>query len=236
MKAVILAGGRGTRLAPYTVVFPKPLMPLGDIPILEVVIRQLQRYGFDDVTMAVGHLAGLIVAYFNDGGRFGVRIRYSREESPLGTAGPLTLISDLNDTFLVMNGDVLTTLDLSELYDHHRQNGAAATIAMHERSVRIDLGVIESDEANQVVGYIEKPTYDYRVSMGIYIFEPRVLEYIPRGKRFDFPDLVLRLLEAGERVMGYPYDGYWLDIGRVDDYAQAIEEFERMRDLFLPQE
>ncbi len=233
MKAVILAGGKGTRLAPYTVVFPKPLMPLGDTPILEVVIRQLRRHGFDDVIMAVGHLAELIMAYFNDGRRFGVRISYSKEETPLGTAGPLALIPGLDETFLVMNGDVLTTLDYSELVRYHHQSGAIATIAMHERAVRIDLGVIESDETNRVIGYIEKPTYQYRVSMGIYVFDPRVLRYIPRGERLDFPDLVLKLLAAGERVMGYPYDGYWLDIGRADDYAQAAEEFARLRSQFL---
>jgi NDP-mannose synthase len=235
MKAVILAGGKGTRLAPYSVVFPKPLMPLGDVPILEVVIRQLQHYGFGQVTMAVGHLAELIMAYFEQGSRFGVSITYSREEQPLGTAGPLTLIPGLSETFLVMNGDVLTTLDYGALYRHHCQSGAAATIAMHERSVQIDLGVIESDETDRIVDYIEKPTYHYRVSMGVYVFEPRVLSYIPQNERMDFPDLVLRLLQAGELVMGYPYDGYWLDIGRVDDYAQAVEEFARLRPVFLPE-
>lgn len=236
MKAVILAGGKGTRLAPYTVVFPKPLMPLGDTPILEVVVHQLRRHGFDDIIMAVGHLAELIMAYFNDGRRFGVRISYSKEETPLGTAGPLALIPGLDETFLVMNGDVLTTLDYGELVRYHHRSGAIATIAMHERAVRIDLGVIESDEANRVIGYIEKPTYQYRVSMGIYVFDPRVLRYIPRGERLDFPDLVLKLLAAGEQVMGYPYDGYWLDIGRADDYAQAAEEFARLRSQFLPGE
>ena len=236
MKAVILAGGKGTRLAPYTIVFPKPLMPLGDMPIMEIVIRQLERYHFNEITLAVGYLAELIMAYFDDGSRFGVHIRYSKEEQPLGTAGPLPLIPGLDETFLVMNGDVLTTLDFGELYRHHRQNGAIATIAMHERSAKINLGVIESDETNRIIGYIEKPTYHYRVSMGLYIFEPRVLDYIPRGERLDFPDLVLQLLEAGERVMGYPYDGYWLDIGRPDDYAQATDEFEQLRNLFLPEE
>ncbi|RMH01182.1 MAG: nucleotidyltransferase family protein [Chloroflexi bacterium] len=236
MKAVILAGGKGTRLAPYTIVFPKPLMPLDDMPILEVVIRQLSHYGFKDITMAVGHLAELIMAYFSDGSQFGVKIQYSREDVPLGTAGPLSLIPDLNEPFIVMNGDVLTTLNFAELYRYHRQRGGIATIAMHRRSVNIDLGVIKHDVSNRIVDYIEKPTYHYQVSMGIYVFDPHVLTYIPGGERLDFPELVLRLLQAGETVIGYPYDGYWLDIGRTDDYAQASEEFGKLRHLFLPEE
>lgn len=235
MKAVILAGGKGTRLAPYTVVFPKPLMPLGNIPILEVVIRQLRHYGFTDITLAVGYLAELIMAYFGDGENFGVRIRYSKEDKPLGTAGPLSLIPDLDETFLMMNGDVLTTLNYNELYHRHQASGAMATIAMHKRAVKIDLGVIESDPDNRVVGYIEKPTYHYQVSMGVYVFEPSVLAYIPQGECLDFPDLVLQMMKSGEYVKGYPYDGYWLDIGRTDDYAQAAEEFERLRSQFLPE-
>jgi NDP-sugar pyrophosphorylase family protein len=235
MKAIILAGGKGTRLAPYTIVFPKPLMPLDDIPILEVIIRQLSYYRFTDITMAVGHLAELIMAYFNDGARFGVDIRYSKEPKPLGTAGPLALLPGLDETFMVMNGDVLTMLDFSALYRYHQQSGAIATIAMHKRSVKIDLGVIESDAQNLITGYIEKPTYHYQVSMGIYLFEPRVLQFIPPGERLDFPDLVLKLLAAGEKVHGYPYEGYWLDIGRPDDYAQAVEEFTRLRKQFIPE-
>ncbi len=236
MKAVILAGGKGTRLAPYTTVFPKPLMPLVDTPILEVVIRQLKFYGITQITLAVGHLAELLMAYFGDGERFGVHIEYSRESSPLGTAGPLALIDGLDDTFLVMNGDVLTTMNYLDLAGFHRKKGAAATIAMHERSVKIDLGVIESDVDQRITGYIEKPTIHYRVSMGVYIFDPQVLALIEPGQKLDFPDLVLKLIQQGSVVMGYPFDGYWLDIGRTDDYAQASEEFARLRHLFLPQE
>lgn len=233
MRAVILAGGKGARLAPYTVVFPKPLMPLDDTPILEVVIRQLRRHGCDEIVMCVGHLAELIMAFFGDGSRFGLPISYSREEQPLGTAGPLALIPGLDETFLVMNGDVLTTLDYGDLLRYHRQRAAAATIAMHRRTVKIDLGVIESDASQRITDYIEKPSYHYQVSMGVYVFEPRVLGYIPAGQRLDFPDLVLKLLAAGELVMGYPFDGYWLDIGRPDDYAAAVEEFARLREQFL---
>jgi NDP-sugar pyrophosphorylase family protein len=236
MKAVILAGGKGTRLKPYTTVFPKPLVPIDDMPILEIVIRQLKFFGFKEVTMCVGHLAELLVAYFGDGSRQGVKIEYSREESPLGTTGPLALIPGLTETFLVMNGDVLTTLDFGSLLSYHQQAGAVATIAMHERSQKIDFGVIEANDKNELIGYIEKPVYDYRVSMGIYIFEPSVLNYIRPGERLDFPDLVQLLLQNRQRVIGYPYAGYWLDIGRPDDYERAVNEFSSLRSEFLREE
>lgn len=211
-------------------------MPIDDMPILEVVIRQLKRAGIVDIVMAVGHLAELLEAYFGDGRRWGVRISYSREDVPLGTAGLLALITGLDETFLVMNGDVLTTLDYSTLVAAHRGGDAVATITTHLRDVKIDLGVIETDQDQRLTNYIEKPTYHYRVSMGIYVFEPAVLAHIPRGERLDFPDLILRLLAAGQPVQSYPFDGYWLDIGRPDDYEQAIEEFGRLRSQFLPEE
>jgi NDP-sugar pyrophosphorylase family protein len=235
MKAVILAGGKGTRLKPYTAVFPKPLVPIGYIPILEVVIRQLRSHGFTEVIMAVGHLAELLMAYFGDGSRFGLHINYSREEIPLGTVGPLAQIADLSDTFLVMNGDVLTTLNYRELLMHHRRSGAQATIATHERSVKIDFGVVESNAQEDLTNYVEKPSFHYRVSMGVYVFEPAILSLIAPGQRLDFPDLVHLLLQSGRKVVSYPYDGYWLDIGRPDDYEQASEEFTRLRHQFLPE-
>jgi NDP-sugar pyrophosphorylase family protein len=233
MRAVILAGGKGTRLAPYTSVLPKPLMPVGDMPILEIVISQLERRGITQITLAVGHLATLLQTFFGDGSRYGVQIDYAFEEQPLGTAGPLALIPGLDEPFIVMNGDVLTTLDYSALMQYHRRQQACATIAMHKREVHIDLGVIEMDGGNRIRGYIEKPRYDYRVSMGIYVFEPCVIPYIPVGEYFDFPNLIHRLLESGEIVVGYPYNGYWLDIGRPDDYTQAVQDFESMRSEFL---
>lgn len=236
MRAVILAGGKGTRLAPYTTVFPKPLVPIGDMPILEIVVRQLRRAGVRRITMAVGHLAELLMAFFGDGSRFGVQVDYSREDQPLGTAGPLALLDGLEDTFLVMNGDILTTLDYMALVAYHRDQQAAATVAMHQRSVKIDLGVIEVNQQNHIVRYIEKPTYNYHVSMGIYVFEPVVLRYIERSVRLDFPELIWKLLANNQPVLGYPYDGYWLDIGRPDDYARAVEEFEQMRRQLLPEE
>ncbi len=234
MKAVILAGGKGTRLRPYTTILPKPLMPIGDMPILEILLRQMKRAGVDEAVLTVGHLAELLRLFFQDGERLGLRIRYSYEDAPLGTAGPLALVDGLDKTFLVANGDVLTTLPLANLLGHHRLSGAAATIAMHRRQVHIDLGVIQQDEAGRVTGYIEKPTYDFMVSMGIYVFEPRVLGYIPRDAYLDFPDLVKRLIAAGEVVSGYSFDGYWQDLGRPDDYERAIEDFDRMKAEFLP--
>jgi NDP-mannose synthase len=236
MRVVILAGGKGTRLAPYTLTFPKPLMPLGSIPILEVVIRQLKHHGYKEITLAVGHLSELLEAYFKDGKKLGVRIDYSKEKHPLGTAGPLTLISGLNEPFLVMNGDILTDLNYQDLFAYHLEKGAAATIATYNRSVQIDLGVIEKDDRYTITNYHEKPTYHFDISMGVYVFSPLVLNYIPRAEPFDFPDLVLRLLSAGEMVLSYPFSGYWLDIGRPDDYAQACEIFEHNHKLFLPGE
>ncbi|HZW04153.1 MAG TPA: sugar phosphate nucleotidyltransferase [Anaerolineaceae bacterium] len=235
MKAVILAGGKGTRLAPYTKILPKPLMPIGDMPVLEVLIRQIVHAGVDEVVLTVGHLAELLQAFFNDGKQYGCKIRYSFEEEPLGTAGPLAMVGGLTETFLVLNGDVLTTLKVGDLVRFHKEQGAIATIAMHRRQVKVDLGVIQCNGGSEVVGYIEKPVYDYSVSMGIYVFEPAVLEYIPPGKFLDFPNLVHKLLGAGERVVGYPFSGYWQDLGRQDDYEQAAADFERMRAEFLPE-
>lgn len=232
MRAVILAGGKGTRLAPYTTVLPKPLMPIGDMPILEIVLRQLAHHGFNEVTLAVGHLAELLMAYCGNGEKFGVKIDYSREEEPLGTAGPISLIPNLNETFLVMNGDLLSTLDYSAMWKYHRERGAIATLASYRREVKIDLGVIESKEG-WVKDYIEKPTYQYSVSTGVYLFEPAILKYIEYGKRLDLPELVLRLLKGNQTVAAYNFDGYWLDIGRHDDYEKAVDEFTRQRDRFI---
>ena len=233
MRAVILAGGKGTRLAPYTTILPKPLMPIGDMPILEIVIRQLAHHGVREITLAVGHLAELLMAYCGNGEKFGLRIDYSREETPLGTAGPISLIPNLDETFLVMNGDLLSTLDYSAMWKYHRERGAIATLASYRRDIKIDLGVIAAEDG-WVKDYIEKPIYHYSVSTGIYIFEPAVLQYIERGQHFDLPELVLRLLKEGQKVNVYDFDGYWLDIGRHDDYETAIEEFLLHRQEFLP--
>jgi NDP-sugar pyrophosphorylase family protein len=233
MKAVILAGGKGTRLAPYTRVFPKPMMPIGDKAILEILLHQMKRAGVSDVVLTVGHMAGLMRAFFQNGEHLGLNICYSLEEHPLGTAGPLAFIEGLDDTFLVANGDVLSTLNIRDLVDFHHRNGGVVTIATHHRQVHIDLGVIHANGGNVIVGYEEKPTLDYHVSMGLYVFEPGALQYIPRGEYLDFPDLIQKLLGAGEKVLSYSFDGYWQDLGRPDDYEQAVNDYENMREQFL---
>ena len=233
MQAVIMAGGKGTRLAPYTTVFPKPLMPIGEMPILEIVIRQLKKHGFTRIVLAVGHLAGLIEAYFGDGSKWGVKIKYSREEKPLGTAGPLSLIDDLDENFLVMNGDLLTDIDYSDLMGFHMENGALSTICMYTKDVPISLGVLELDREGNIVDYIEKPTLKYKVSMGIYIFNKKILEHIEKGIYLDFPVLIKNLINKGENIRGYNFNGYWMDIGRHEDYSRVLEEFESMKDQLL---
>ncbi len=225
MRAIILAGGKGVRLAPVTDVIPKPLVPIGGRPIMEIVIRQLQRHGFRHITLAVGYMADLIQAYFGDGSKFGVKIDYSYESVPLGTAGPLSMINGLNDTFLVMNADVLTNINYNKLISYHRDQGGVATIGAYEREVKIDLGVIIKDDGRRIKDYVEKPTTKHLVSMGVYVFEPQVLEFINGLSYLDFPDLVKLLLQADLPVNFYPFTGYWLDIGRHDDYAQASANF-----------
>ncbi len=236
MKAVVLAGGKGTRLAPYTRIIPKPMMPIGDKAILEIMLQQMRRAGITEVVLTVGHLAGLMRAFFQDGSHLGLHICYSIEEHPLGTAGPLSLITDLTDTFMVCNGDVLTTLNMAELIEFHRRNRGVATIASHMRQVQIDLGVIQTDGDHAIIGYQEKPVMKYLVSMGIYLFEPVVLDYIPKGEYLDFPDLILKLVADQKKVVAYPFNGYWEDLGRPDDYEQANIDFEKMRSQFLPEE
>jgi len=234
---VILAGGKGTRLAPYTSVLPKPLMPIGDRAILEIVIERLGSFGCRDITLCVGYLSHLIQAVFDQGSRHGVNITYVREEAPLGTAGPLRLVGELEDTFLVLNGDVLTNLDLVALRDHHKESGALLTIAVHQRQTKIDYGVIrltkdDNSGLTRVSGYEEKPSLEWLVSMGIYVMEKEIVDFIPSDKPFDFPDLVQALLQADEIVGAYPYDGFWLDIGRHDDYEQAISIWESDSSFF----
>lgn len=236
IRAVILAGGKGTRLAPYTTVFPKPLMPLGETPILEVILRQLARAGYQHVDLAVGHLAELIEAFFGSGERFGLTLAYHREAAPLGTAGPLSQVPGLDEPFLVMNGDVLSTLDYGAFLESHIASGSSASVATHRRISRIDFGVVETDENDVIASYIEKPEHEYLVSMGVYAFSPVVLDLIRPGERLDFPELVWRLIDAKMQVRSVPFDGYWLDIGRHDDFARAQEEFEARKADFLGSE
>ena len=236
MQAIILAGGKGTRLAPYTNILPKPLMPIGDKPILEMLIHQIKHAGIQKITLTVGHLSGLIESYFKDGSQLGVDLIYSLENKPLGTAGPLALIEGLDKPFLVTNGDVLSDLPICDFIKFHQESGAAATIAMYNKIVKIDLGVIHLNGGQKIIGYDEKPTFTFPVSMGMYAFEPRILKYIPKNEYLDFPDLVLRLIENDELVCGYPFSGYWRDLGNKNDYEQAMIDFENMRSIFLPGE
>jgi NDP-mannose synthase len=234
MKAVILAGGRGTRLHPFTVSFPKPLMPLGEVPVLEVLMNRLIQHGITDMTLCLGHLAGLIQAYMDQRKSLTskVKLNYVLEEEPTGTAGSLSLVPGLDETFLALNGDLLTNIDLQALIDYHKQQNAILTIATHKRKVKIDLGVLEFDENSVITNYLEKPETTYHVSMGIYVYEPRVLSYIPKGAYLDFPNLVLKLLAAKEKVVSWVTDCTWLDIGRPDDYARAQELFADRREDF----
>jgi NDP-mannose synthase len=233
MRAVILAGGKGSRLRPYTLVLPKPLVPVGDRPILELILRQLGRDGYRHVDLCVGHLGGLIQTYFAEPRNVpeGMTLAYHWEDEPLGTAGALHQVEDLDEPFLAMNGDILTDLHYGALMDFHHAGDCALTIATYERDHQVSLGVIE-DQDGVVTDYIEKPKMHYRVSMGIYVYSPHVLEHIPAG-RFDFPEVVKALLGAGERVLTFPFDGMWFDIGTPGDHDRAVEMIGAEPDTFL---
>lgn len=235
MQALILAGGKGTRLRPYTTVIPKPLMPVGDYPILEIILRQLKNAGVDEVFLAVGYMSQLFQAFFQNGEKYGLKIIYSFEEKPLGTAGPISLLLDqLKGDFVVMNGDLLTTLNYQNLFKFHQENQAAATIGLYKREVKIDFGVIETGEKGQLARYIEKPTYYFDVSMGINILNAQAIKgYLTPEQPLDIPTLMMRLRDSGQKVLCYNEPCYWLDIGRVDDYQTATEIFEARGDEFL---
>ncbi len=233
MRAVILAGGRGTRLRPYTVVLPKPLMPIGEWPILEVILRQLKRAGFTRATLAVNHQAELIKAFCGAGGKWGIAVDYSTEERELGTMGPLRLIPDLPDHFLIMNGDVLTDLDFAAFHADHVARDGLFTVSSHFREEVIDYGVLVANEAGDLVEFREKPRTRYHVSMGVYMASRRVLDLIPDGVRYGFDDLMLDLIRRGTPARVRDHRGLWLDIGRPDDCGRAADLFERERARFL---
>jgi NDP-mannose synthase len=233
IRVVILAGGKGTRLKPYTTVFPKPLMPIGDMPILEVVLRQLKHFGFKQITISINHLADLIKTFFGNGEKLGLEIAYCMEDHPLGTAGSVSLVKDIPEYFLVMNGDLLTTLDYGAMMLQHIQSGAQATIGVFPREVKIDFGVLQIGPQGQLVDYIEKPRYEYLVSMGVNAFHKSVLEFIPRNQYLDIPTLMMNLKKAGKQVMTYRSECEWLDIGRPDDYENATALFEQSKTKYL---
>lgn len=232
-RAVILAGGKGTRLRPYTVVFPKPLMPIGEYPILEVVIRQLANHGFSRVTIAVNHQANLIQAFFGDGSQWGVAIDYSLELEPLSTIGPVRLIPDLPEHFLLMNGDVLTDLDFSGFLEEHLRSNALFTISAARRFDTIDYGVLHITPSGLLERFEEKPKKEFLVSMGVYAVSRKILERVPVRKKYGFDDLMYEMIRESSPVNVKVHEGYWLDIGRPDDYGRAIEDFEKERARFL---
>lgn len=238
LRAVVLAGGRGTRLAPYTTVLPKPLVPVGGVPILETVLRQLRFHGVHEAVLAVGYLSPLIRAYLDENPISSrMRIRYHQEREPLGTAGALASIAGLDDDFVAMNGDLLTTLDYADLVRAHRARGAALTIAVTERRVQVEVGVLEIGADDAVLGLAEKPVHVYQASMGIYAVSPRAQQrHMVPGEPLDMPALAARLLAAGERVHAYRSGAFWLDMGNPSDYARASEAFERDRAAFLRDE
>ena len=226
MRAIILAGGKGTRLRPYTTLIPKPLVPLGGkYSILEIIILQLKRSGFTHITLAVNHLSQLIMAYFGDGSRLGVKLDYSLEEGELSTIGPLTLIDDLPETFLVMNGDILCDLNYRDFFDAHVQAGSQISVSAFRRQVKIDFGVLRYSETGCLTEFQEKPAYDLDVSMGIYCINRSVIEALPRGKKYGFDNLMIDGLANRQSIDIRPFAGYWLDIGRPDDYEYADENF-----------
>ncbi|MGW8282783.1 MAG: nucleotidyltransferase family protein [Gemmatimonadota bacterium] len=233
-RAVIMAGGLGRRLYPYTAVLPKPLVPIGDRPILELLILQLRGAGVTHVTLATGHMAELVMAFFGSGGKYGIEIDYTLEEKPLGTVGPLGVIDGLDETFLVMNGDVLTDIDFRKLVEHHKRETALVTVATHRKAVKLSLGVIETDLMGHVVGFREKPEFSVDVSMGIYVYEPDIIDRIPASEPMGFDDLMAQMLRDRATIATYPYDGVWYDIGIPEDYGKAIEYYEENRDKFDP--
>lgn len=231
--AVILAGGKGTRLRPYTIAMPKPLVPVGDVPILEIIIRQLSKNNFERIIITVNHQADIIKAYFGDGSKWGVSIEYSMENTPLGTMGPLTLLENLPDDFLVMNGDILTDLKYEEFLNKHIEANNEFTICSHERAHKVDYGVLVLDDNGHLKDFEEKPVLPYHVSMGIYAVNRSVVSLIPQNEYYGFDSLMRKMIVEHRKVAVKSFQGYWLDIGRPDDYMKAIEDFEEMKGCFL---
>jgi NDP-sugar pyrophosphorylase family protein len=228
MKAVILCGGQGTRLRPFTYAIPKPLLPVGKKPILEVIIGQLRKHGFKSIYLAVDYQAELIKAYFQSGANFDVDITYLKDPEPLGTAGPLSALpKNIKKPFLVMNGDLLTKLDFGKFCSDHEKNKPAMTVGIRDYKIEVPFGILEV-EKDRIVSLKEKPTMNYSISAGIYMLDPSVLSLIPDRKFYQITDLMEDLIKAGEKVMPYRITDYWLDIGQQEDFSQAIQDFNEM--------
>lgn len=233
-SVVILAGGQGRRLKPYTTVLPKPLVPVCDVPILEVLIHQLRNEGFHHLILAVNRHEGLLRAYFGDGSEFGVQITYSKEARLLGTIGPLHLVSDmLGEHFLVMNGDLLTDLRFRACLDTHAASGGILTVGTCRRTVQIGDGVIETDTQGQITGFREKPSINLWISNGVYAMSRAVLEFIPQDRPFGMDELILTLLRAHVPVQTHRHEGEWYDIGCADDLDRANAAFSTRREQFF---
>lgn len=232
--AVILAGGKGARLAPYTTILPKPLMPVGNLPIVDILARQLIANGFNELIFSIGHLGGLLEAYFNDHPlrAEGVSFEWVRENTPLGTTGAIALVKNLPENFLVLNGDILTTLDFGKMFDYHVKSGGILTVASKNKQIRIQLGVLEF-EGDAITDYVEKPILDYEVSMGVYAYNRKVLSFVHSGEPLDFPDLVLSLISAGKTVRCYRSKDEWLDIGNLEDFTEAQRVFSECPEKYL---
>jgi NDP-sugar pyrophosphorylase family protein len=230
-RVIIQAGGKGVRLRPYTAILPKPLMPVGDWPILEIMIRQLVHNGFDDITITVGHLSHLIRAIIGDGRQFGAKIDYTQEDEPRGTIGAVRQAQRLDRPFLVMNGDLLTDFDYRKLMDAHVADGADLSIAVYQKKVPVSLGVFEMDAEHHITGFREKPVLTFPCSMGIYAFSPKLVDLIPERGVFGFDDLMALCLSRKTHVHAYPFGGLWYDIGRPEDYEEAVEQFVARKDL-----
>lgn len=233
ISAVILAGGKGSRLKPFTTVFPKPLVPLGEKPIIEILLRRLASFQIKDVTLCTGHLAELIMVVCGDGSKYGMKIKYVHEDQPLGTAGPLAGLKEISDPFVVMNGDLLTTLNFANMFAFHRSEGADVTVAIYPRDIKMEFGLVDADEHGRFIGFREKPTYHFEVSMGVNILSRSALRFVTPGKYLDMPDLILKVHESGGKVRCYREDCYWLDIGRMEDYGIAQEQFAQNERMFL---
>lgn len=227
--AVILSGGLGTRLKPFTNAIPKPLLPIGEKAVLEIQIEKLKAYGFDEVILATNYKSEYIERFFGDGSRYGVKLYISKEEEPLGTAGPIRLLEDrLKEPFLVMNGDILTTVDFGRMYDFALGQEALLTVGIKKMIMPYAFGNIFFD-GDHVTGIQEKPDLVTYAMAGIYIMKPGIMDNIPPNSYYGIDKLIQKMLARGQDVLKYEIKEYWLDIGRVDDYEKAQEEFAKQQ-------
>ena len=234
MRAIILDGGRGTRLRPYTHTLPKQLMQIGEeMPILEIILKQLKKKGFEEITLAVNYLAKIFKALFNDGDEYGLKIDYSLEKNPLGTVGPLTLINNLPDNFLVLNGDILTDLDFERFFNWHIENNNDISVATFKKVNKYDLGIIKYKENQDIYEFEEKPIFSNDISMGVYVLNKKVIDPLPKNERYGFDQLIIRGIKQNLKIKAYPHKHFWLDIGNEEDYQKANEFFIKNKEKLL---